>query len=79
MRAASPEGWEGVETMTRTQRDRAAHARGELVRKHGSREVSSAIEAQRRLTMLASRGTRTKEYRFGPSDPRYGYLTRTYD
>jgi hypothetical protein len=78
LRAVPTEGWEGAETMTRTQKDRAARKR-ELARDHGSRRVSSAIDAQRRLNTLRSRATRTKAYRFDPSDSCYGYLTRTYD
>jgi hypothetical protein len=73
------EGWEGVETMTRTQRDWAARRRGELAGDHGSRRVSSAMDAQRRLKARPARGTRTKADPVGPSDPRYAYLTRTYN
>jgi hypothetical protein len=73
------EGWKGVRTMTRTEHDRAGRGRGELARDRGSRRVTSVIDAQRRLTARAARDAETKAHSFGPSDPRYGYLTRTYD
>ena len=62
--------------MTRTERDWAARRRGELARDHGSERVSAAIDAQRRLN---ARGTRSKPDRVAPSDPRYSYMTRTYN
>ena len=65
--------------MTRTQQDWAARRRGELARDHRPRRVSAAIDTQRRLNAQPSRGTRTKADSVGPSDPRYAYLTRTYD
>ena len=65
--------------MTHTERDRAARRRGELARDHGSRRVPLAIDAQRRLTVQSARDNRTKPDPAGPSDPRYAYLTRTYD
>jgi hypothetical protein len=68
---------EGVKTMTRTDHDWAARRREELARDRGSRRVSSAIDARRRLTARATRHVRTNP--LGPSDPRYAYLTRTYD
>jgi hypothetical protein len=77
LRAVPREGWEGVDT--RTQRDRAVRRRGELARDHGSRRVSAAIDAQRRLNARPPRGTRTKADAAGPSSSRYAYLTRTYD
>ena len=65
--------------MTHTEHDRAARRRGELARDHGSRRVPLAIDAQRRLTVQSARDNRTKRDPVGPSDPRYAYLTRTYD
>jgi len=41
--------------------------------------VSSAIDAQRRLNARRADGTGTKADPFGPSDPRYAYLTRSHD
>lgn len=79
LRVVSTEGWEGWKTVTRTEQDRAARRRGELARDRGSRRVSSAIDAQRRLHARRERGTPTKADPVGPSDPRYAYLTRTYD
>jgi hypothetical protein len=66
-------------TMTRTEHDRAARRRGELARDRGSRRVSSVIDAQRHLNVRAARNARHKSDPVGPSDPRYGYLTRTHD
>jgi hypothetical protein len=79
LRAVPTEGWEGVKTMTRTEHHHAARRRGELARDRGSRRVSSAIDAQRRLNPRPARGTPTKADSVGPSDPRSGYPTRTYD
>jgi hypothetical protein len=79
LRVAPIEGWEGSEGMTRTEREPAARRRGELARDHGSRKVSSAVDAKRRLNVRRARGIPTKTVPVGPSDPRYAYLTRTYD
>jgi hypothetical protein len=68
---------EGVKTMTRTEHHRAARRREELARDRGLRRVSSAIDAQRRFTARAARDDRANP--LGPSDPRYAYLTRTYE
>lgn len=68
-----------VRTMTRAEHDRAARGRGELARDRWSRRVSSVIDAQRRLTAREPRDARAKADPPGPSDPRYGYLKRTYD
>ena len=65
--------------MTRIEQGRAARRRGELARDRGSRRVSSVIDAQRRLNTRPARGAPTKADPVGPSDPRYAYLTRTYD
>ena len=79
LRTVPTEGWEGVKMMTRTEQNWAARRRGELARDRGSRRVSSAIDAQRRMNTRPARGTRTKADPFGPIDPRYAYLTRTHD
>ena len=65
--------------MTRTEHDRAARRRGELARDRGPRRVPLAIDAQRRLTARSAREERTKPDPAGPRDPRFAYLTRTYD
>ena len=67
------------EDVTRTEHERAARRRGELVRDHGSRNVFSAIDAQGRLNARSAHGTRTKTVPVGPRDPRYAYLTRWYN
>ncbi len=72
-------GTEGVKAMTHTEHDRAARRRGELSRDHGSWRVPLAIDAQRRLTARSARDNRTNPDPAGPSDPRFAYLTRTYD
>jgi hypothetical protein len=63
--------------MTRIEQGRAARRRGELARDRGSRRVSSAIDAQRRLTARPARNTRTTADPLGPRDPRYAYRERT--
>jgi hypothetical protein len=65
--------------MTPTERNRAARRRGELTRGRGSRRLSSAIDAQRRLNTRRADGTRTKADPVGPNNHRYAYLTRSYD
>ena len=65
--------------MTHGREDGAARRRGELDRDRGSRRVSSAIEAQRRLNARQGDGARTKADVIGPSDPRDAYLTRSHD
>jgi hypothetical protein len=65
--------------MTRTELDRATRRRSELARDRGLERISSAIDAQRRLTAQAARDARTTADPFGPSDPSYAYLARTYD
>ena len=65
--------------MTRKTRDLAARRRDELTRDRGSRQLSQAIDARRRLSARRVDGAGTKPDRFGPSDPRYAYLTRAYD
>jgi hypothetical protein len=65
--------------MTRSTRDLPAQRRGGLKRDRGSRRLSCAIDAQRRLNPRRRDGTRTKADPVGPSEPRYAYLTRSYD
>jgi hypothetical protein len=65
--------------MTRTEHNRAARRRGELTRDRGSRRLSPAIDAQRRLNARRADGTRTNADPVGPSDRRYAYLARSYD
>jgi len=65
--------------MTPMRQDLAARRRGELARDRGSRRVSSAIDARRRLNTRRADGTRTKAHPIRPSDPRTAYLRRSYD
>jgi hypothetical protein len=78
-RAVPTEGREGSQTMTRTEHDLAARRQGELARDRGSRRLSSAVDAQRRLNGRRADGDRTKADSFGPSDPSYTHLTRAHD
>jgi hypothetical protein len=65
--------------MTRTEHNRAARRRGELTRDRGSRRLSPAIDAQRRLNLGRADVTPTSAGPFGPNDRRHAYLTRLYD
>ena len=65
--------------MTRTERNGAARRRGELTRDRGSRRLSPAIDAQRRLNTRRADGPRTKADPFGPSDSRYAYMRQSHD
>jgi hypothetical protein len=66
--------------MPRTEHNLAARKRGELSRDRGSRGISPAIDAQRRLNALQADSTRTNADPFGPTDRRYAYpTTRSYD
>jgi hypothetical protein len=65
--------------MTRRTRDLPERRRGELNRDRTIHRVSLAIDAQRRLNARRADGSRTKADPFGPSDPRYAYLIRSYD
>jgi hypothetical protein len=65
--------------MTRTEQNRAARRRGELTRDRGSRRLSPEIDAQRRLNARRAVGTGTHADPFGPSDPRYAYLTQSLE
>jgi hypothetical protein len=50
-----------------------------LTRDRGSRRLSPAIDAQRRLNLGRADGTPTNAGPFGPNDRRYAYLTRSYN
>jgi hypothetical protein len=65
--------------MTRTEHYSAARRRGELTGDRGSRRLSPAIDAQRRLNTQRADGTPTNADPFGPNDRRYAYPTRSYD
>ena len=65
--------------MTRTAHNSAARRRGEVTGDRGSRRLSPAIDAQRRLNARRADGTPTTADPFGPNDRRYAYLTRSYD
>jgi len=65
--------------MTRTEHNSAARRRGELTRDRGSRRLSPAIDAQRRLNVRPADRTTTNAEAFGPNDRRYAYPTRSYD
>ena len=65
--------------MTRTEHYSAARSRGELTGDRGSRRLSPAIDAQRRLNARRADGTPTNADPVGPNDRRYAYPTRSYD
>lgn len=65
--------------MTRTEHNRAARRRGELTRDRGSRRLSPAIDAQRRLNARRADGIPTNPEAFDANDRRYAYLTRSYE
>jgi hypothetical protein len=65
--------------MTRTEHYSAARRRGELTGDRGSRRLSPAIDAQRRLNTRRADDTPTNADPFGPNDRRYAYPTRSYD
>jgi hypothetical protein len=65
--------------MTRTEHNLAARRRGELTRDRGSRRITPAIDAKRRLNARQADGTRTNADPFGPNDRRYAYPTRSYE
>ena len=64
--------------MTRTEHNRAARRRG-LTGDRGSRRLSPAIDAQRRLNVRRADGTPTNAEAFDPNDRRDAYQTRSYD
>jgi hypothetical protein len=65
--------------MTHGRQDLPARKRGELTRDRGSRRLSPAIDAKRRLDAGRVDSPRTKPHPVGPSDPRYAYSTHSYD
>jgi hypothetical protein len=69
----------GLMTMKRMEHDSAARRRGELTRDRGSRRVSVAIDARRRLNSGRAAGLRTRAGPHGPRDPRYAYLAHSHD
>jgi hypothetical protein len=78
-RAAPIEGWKGQITMTPTEKNLAPRRGDEQDRERGSRRVSHAVDAQRRLNTRRVQNTRTKAHPFGPRDPRHAYLTDSHD
>ena len=72
-------GREGLMTMKRTEHNSAARRRGELTRDRGSRRVSVAIDARRRLNSVQAAGLRTRAGAHVPRDPRFAYLTQSHD
>jgi hypothetical protein len=73
------EGRVELKTIMRTDHLWAARRRGEVTRDRGSRRLSLAIEARRRLNARRADGTRTKADPRGPSDLRSTYLTESHD
>jgi hypothetical protein len=65
--------------VTLTEVNRSARKRGELSRDRGSRRISQAIAARRRLDKRRVDPTRTEGDRFRLRDPRFGYLMRSHD
>lgn len=65
--------------MTHRKHDEPARRRGELARDLGSRRVSSAIDARRRLNPPPVQSAWTKTDPLAPSNHHYAYLARTYD
>jgi hypothetical protein len=65
--------------MTRRTRDLPERRRDELKRDVGSQRLSSAIDARRRLSARRVDAAGPRRARLGLSDPRYAYLTRSYD
>ena len=65
--------------MTLRRRHSAARRRGEFNRDRGSRLLSQAVDAQRRLNARRADDARTVAHPVGPSDPRDTYLTQSHD
>jgi hypothetical protein len=65
--------------MTRPENNWAAARRPELNRDRGSRQLSQAVDALRRLNARQAASTRTKADPLGLSDPRHAYLTQSHD
>jgi hypothetical protein len=66
-------------TMNSKAHNWAACRRLELERDRAARRQSEAIAARRRLHLWRMDRAGVKTDRFGPSDPRFAYLTRSYD
>jgi hypothetical protein len=65
--------------MTHPEHNRPARRRGELTNDRGSRRISAAINAQRRLNSRRADGPRIKADPFDPSDPSFAYPRRVHD
>lgn len=65
--------------MTTKTQDWAARTRRELDRDRDSRRRSESIAARRSLNARRTDRAGIKADRFGPDDPRFAYLTRTFD
>ena len=65
--------------MTQTEHNSAARRRGELTRDRGSRRLSPAIDAQRRLNARRADGTPTNARAGSANDRGDAYLSRSYD
>jgi hypothetical protein len=78
-RAEPIEGREGLRAMTRTEQNWAARTRGEFNRDRGSRRLSQAVDARRRLNARRADDAWAKAHPVGPSDPRHAYPTRSHD
>jgi hypothetical protein len=73
-------GREGIKTMTRKTQDRVVRRRRDLDGDHGSSTRSPVIGTDRsRQSAHRAGGTRTETDPHGPSDPRFAYLTRSFD
>jgi len=65
--------------MTSNTQDWAARSRRKLDRARASRRRSEAIAARRGLNARETDRVGVKADAFAPSDPRFAYLTRSYD
>ena len=68
-----------MNTMTHIEHNRPARRRGELTNDRGSRRISAAINAQRRLDSRRGDSPRIKSNPFVASDPSYAYLSRVHE
>jgi len=67
-------------TMTHTTSDRAVRRRPRVGGDHGSSTRSPVIGTDRsRQSAHRAGGTKTETDPHGPSDPRFAYLTRSFD
>ena len=66
-------------TMRTKTQNWAARTRRELARDPDSRRRSEAIATRRSLNARRTDRAGIKADRFGPGDPRFAYLTRTFD